>query len=95
VTINEWLCFDRPGRYTVTAVSRIVHLDGAGELNGGPIVPLEGEPLEIAIVPSDDRRRLDRIARARTALGGDDRGARGEGHARGSDRDPDSRGPDA
>jgi hypothetical protein len=76
--VNEWLCFDAPGRYTITALSRIVSFDphGTGRSWNGPNVPLEGEPLAIEITAPVDAHRLERIARAKASLAGASEDAR-------------------
>jgi len=67
VYLNEWIAFDRPGRYTIKAHSSIVHLDNGSTL-GGDSIPLESEPLQITIIAPNDQHRLERIAHARAAL---------------------------
>ena len=75
VTLNEWLRFDAPGRYTVTASSSIIHFDdGTGW--GGPTIPLHSEPLIIDITQPDDARRQARLAQDRTNLTSPDRQTR-------------------
>jgi len=70
VFLNEWLCFDQPGRYTVTAHSGIVSFDphGTGGFHSGPTIPLTSEPLTLEITPPVDAHRLERIERAKAAL---------------------------
>ena len=70
VFINEWVCFDRPGRYTVKAYSGIVSQDpyGTGGVHYGPTVSLESEPLVLEITRPDQKRRLARIAEVRKRL---------------------------
>ena len=64
VTLNEWLRFDAPGSYTVTAYSTIVHFndDGTG-LFGNPSLPLDSAPLRLTITPPDEAHRQARLAR--------------------------------
>ena len=78
VFLNEWLCFDAPGRYTVTARSGIVSFDahGTGESHSGPTIPLKSVPLELQITAPVEEHRLARIAEARTAAHDTDSSAR-------------------
>ncbi len=71
-TTSEWLCFDEPGRYRVTAHSRIVSLDDYGTGFCGPSISLASEPVEIEIVPFDEERRRECIAGIETRLKGQD-----------------------
>ena len=64
VTLNEWLRFDAPGRYVVTAQSRIVHLTGdGGDWADGPDLPLTSAPLVLQIAPPNEAHLLARLAR--------------------------------
>ena len=75
VTLNEWLRFDAPGRYTVIAESGIIRLDdGTGW--GGPSIPLKSEPLTLEITASDDAHRQARLAQDRANLTSPDRQTR-------------------
>lgn len=67
--INQWVCFDEPGRYVVTAMSRVVRFDPSGTGSShGPDIPLRSEPLSIEIVPPIDEHRVARLCAAREAL---------------------------
>ena len=70
VPLNEWLCFDRPGAYIVTAWSGIVSLDphGTEEFYDGPAIRLLSEPLEIVITAPSEESRVERLADARDKL---------------------------
>jgi len=70
VVINEWLCFDTPGRYTIRAHSRIVRFDpvGTGRVVAGPPIPLGSEPLALQITPPVEAHRLARLAKAGAAM---------------------------
>ncbi|MHC4249652.1 MAG: HEAT repeat domain-containing protein [Planctomycetota bacterium] len=71
--VNEWLRFDRPGRYSVTAHSRIVQIaDGRWPES---LVPLQSDAMEIEITPPVEANRLGRMEEARAALEGDDSAA--------------------
>jgi HEAT repeat protein len=74
VVLNEWLCFDAPGTYTVRARSAIVSLDshGTGNYFDGAPIPLTSAPLTLVIVAADDARRKGRLARAAKAIASDD-----------------------
>jgi hypothetical protein len=64
-TVNDWLAFDHPGKYTLQAYSSAVRvLDGAP----GFEVHLESEPLAVEIVPPVDAHRVARLAADRKAL---------------------------
>lgn len=71
VSINEWLAFDKPGRYTVRADSSIVRLDDYETSWGGPSIPLKSDPLEIEIVPFDGKQRPRQILRLANLLKSD------------------------
>lgn len=66
-TVNEWLAFDQPGRYTIQGHSTIVRL--GDNAFGKPAIPLQSEPLELEIIPAtgavvqtDRQVLIDRMA---------------------------------
>lgn len=67
-TINEWLRFDHPGRYALTAHSSIVRFDDDKTGESGPPIPLDSAPLAIEITPPDDAHRLARLAQDKSDL---------------------------
>ncbi|MBI3946390.1 MAG: hypothetical protein HY321_10765 [Armatimonadetes bacterium] len=77
-TLNEWLCFDAPGLYHVRATSHIISFDTGGTGWGGPVIPLESDPVAIRILPPDDGKRRARLAADEELLVGKDQ----EGRAR-------------
>jgi len=78
--VNEWLCFDEPGRYTLTCESGIVSLDphGTGQPYHGRPVAVTSEPLKLELIPPVDAHRLARIAKAGATLDAKDREAWGK-----------------
>ena len=77
VVVNEWLRFDRPGRYRVTAWSGVVGYD-TGETGdpSGEAIPLTSDPVEIEIVARDPKRTDARLAKAKEGLAAEDDRAR-------------------
>ena len=67
VSLNEWLSFDHPGHYEITAWSGIVQEVGP-EGTYGPLVPLRAAPLELDISAPDEPSRQARLDAARLAL---------------------------
>ncbi len=70
VTINEWLAFDKPGRFFLRAHSAIV---SRGEGFSGAPLSLNSQPLEIEISAPDEANRLLRLEMAKNALSIEDR----------------------
>ncbi|MBI4026888.1 MAG: hypothetical protein HY360_18025 [Verrucomicrobia bacterium] len=61
--LNEWLIFDRPGRYQVQAHShRVEFANQPANRPCGAVIPLKSDPVEITVIPADETRRGMRIA---------------------------------
>ncbi|HEY3580157.1 MAG TPA: hypothetical protein VGK82_06415, partial [Pyrinomonadaceae bacterium] len=72
--LNEWLRFDKPGRYRLYVVSSRV---GRKDHRGKPLAPVVSNIVEFEIVPADKKWASQQFAQAITALakpGADDRG---------------------
>jgi len=67
VFLNEWLCFDEPGRYAITAWSKIVHLGSVGtaKTRNGAEIPLASKPLSLDLTPPVEAHRLACLAGAK------------------------------
>jgi HEAT repeat protein len=70
VIINQWLALDKPGRYVVTAHSKVVR---SGDSQSSPAIALDSEPLIIEITAPDEARRVSRLQRADLVLQVEDR----------------------
>ena len=68
-TINEWLAFDKPGRFLLRAHSNII---SRGEGVAGAPIPLDSQPLAIEITAPDEASRLLRLEMAKNVLPGVD-----------------------
>ncbi len=71
VVLNQWLLFDQPGRYTVTAQSTLAALNEfhvERERGEARSVNLQSEPLVITITPAVEAHRVQALAQAATDL---------------------------
>ncbi len=69
VKLNEWLAFDEPGTYQVTAFSQVVYQKQPGDLTG-PAIPIHSDPVTLTITLRDDATNTRILAKAKQDLKG-------------------------